>query len=131
MRNEVKEDDGSTDPDLKDKQSNNILTRINKLRNFLMQRNKQEREYEITREDNKNKAETTDLQIGDVVYRVKQPIERLNKLDSKYTGPYKVIRKNTAGSYAIQGPELGVRILNRKDLKLVTPGKEDLKEGGM
>ena len=115
----------STSKDVK-----SLFTKINQLRNYLISKNIPNRSQVVENSIMKRGSKPTDLVVGDIVYRKKQSNEKANKLDSKYEGPYKIIRKNTSGSYAIKGFDNIERILNRKDLKLVIEDMEEPSEEG-
>lgn len=94
-----------------------LLERIKLCLNFLWEEEKKIRENEIRK--SKKQKTTEDLNVGDWVLRRKQKEERTCKLDSLWTGPFKIIKVLGKGGYQIADINGKQHTVNRKDLSLV------------
>ncbi|MEG0619293.1 MAG: reverse transcriptase domain-containing protein [Bacilli bacterium] len=97
------------------KDEENIMLKIINKRIALVNKCVVQRDNEMNKGRCEGKS-NDDLNVNDCVYRRKHAIERENKLDSKFDGPYKVIRKLDKGGYVIKGFDIKERSVNRKDL---------------
>jgi hypothetical protein len=76
-------------------------------------------EKEIRRQESGEVADVEKYCLGDIVMRRKPPVDIKNKLDSKFEGPYRVVKVGSKGSYTLADPFKREFIVNKKDIKLM------------
>ena len=93
---------------------------------------RRQRNAEIEKLNEGKGKSPSDLNIGDIVMKRLEPFERLNKLDDKWSGPFRVKEKRSHGNYLLESLSGKIFSYNRKDIHSINEGDysdwEHLKE---